>query len=169
MRKLLLFISLLIYVAQTVVEAQSEPEQWFDFWIGKWQVSWEQADGKMGGGTNTIEKILDDKVIQEHFVATEGNMAGFKGTSISVYSARGGSWHQAWADNQGGYFDFIGEKDGARRIFKTKVRKVEDKEIVQRMVFYDIGPDRFTWDWELSEDGGASWKLSWRIFYQRMK
>ena len=36
------------------------------------------------------------------------------------------------------------------------------------MVFYDIGENSLTWDWESSLDGGETWKLQWRIFYIRM-
>jgi len=37
------------------------------FWIGEWALTWDNADGTKGRGTNRIEKILDGKVIQENF------------------------------------------------------------------------------------------------------
>ncbi|MCG8320884.1 MAG: hypothetical protein MI921_15385 [Cytophagales bacterium] len=30
-----------------------------------------------------------------------------------------GSWHQAWADNPGGYFDFTGEINGDKKSLKS--------------------------------------------------
>ena len=35
------------------------------------------------------------------------------------------------------------------------------------MTFYNIAREKFDWDWETSEDGGATWTLRWRINYAR--
>lgn len=144
-----------------------EPEQYFDFWVGEWEVSWKEGD-RMGRGTNHIEKIFDGKVIRENFRVLEGQNAGFKGTSISVYQPRLEQWKQAWADNNGGYYDFTGKMDGDKRIFQTDQFEREDGSIfTRRMVFYDITENSLTWDWESSTDGGETWRLNWRIFYKR--
>lgn len=154
--------------AQTDVE-QLEPESYFDFWIGKWEVSWDEGEGKKGKGINIVEKTLDGNVIQENFRIEEGQRKGFKGTSISVYQARFERWKQAWADNQGGYYDFLGKIEGNKRIFETDVFELDDgREFTQRMVFYDITADSMTWDWEVSFDGGETWTLNWRIFYNKL-
>lgn len=172
--QLLKFLSLFILFlipftsfSQTSVE-NLELDEYFDFWVGEWNVSWEEEDG-MGCGTNHVEKTLDGTVIQENFRILEGGNKGFKGTSISVYQPRFERWKQAWADNNGGYFNFTGKVDGENRIFQTDVVSRDDKEFTQRMVFYDITEDSMTWDWEASEDGGETWTLNWRIFYERME
>ena len=134
----------------------------FDFWIGEWDLTWTSAEGKIGKGTNRISKILDGKVIQENFSDAEGN---FKGISISVYNPTKKMWHQAWADNQGGYFDFEGQVEGEKRIFRTQLKELNGEKIIQRMVFYNIHTKSLTWDWEISRDGGATWQLQWRINY----
>lgn len=147
--------------------SQDDESRWFDFWIGKWEVTWTQADGKTGKGTNTVTKILDNTVIQENFKAEEGSIKGYLGTSISVYNPKRKTWHQGYADNEGAYFNFIGERQGEKKIFKTDVLVNGEKQKIQRMVFYDIKDDNFVWDWEASEDGGKTWSLIWRINYQR--
>jgi len=139
----------------------------YDFWQGKWNATWKNQDGTVNHGTNHIEYIMDGKVLQEHFEIADGKQAGFKGTSISVFNPNTKQWHQAWADNQGGYFDFIGAKEGDKMIFNTKPVERDGKSIVLRMVFYDIKEDSFTWDWQGSQDGGATWNLLWRINYSR--
>lgn len=145
-----------------------EPQEYFDFWVGKWEVSWEEGDG-MGHGTNHIEKTLDGTVIQENFRILEGRNEGFKGTSISVYQPRFERWKQAWADNSSGYYDFTGKIDGEKRIFQTEtVDRGDGLPFTQRMIFYEITENSMTWDWESSEDGGETWTLNWRIFYKRM-
>jgi hypothetical protein len=153
--------------AQELQLDKLDTAQYFDFWVGKWKVTYDEGNGIKEYGTNTIDKILDEVVIRDSFEVTGGQNEGFKGTSISVYQPRLKRWKQAWADNQGGYFDLEGEFVSNKRIFKTQIFERGDKRIQQRMVFYDIKPNSFTWDWELSTDGGQSWTLSWRILYER--
>lgn len=169
---LLVTISVIIGISLNNSHAQIstdelEPERYFDFWLGSWELSWEDADGTIGQGTNHIEKVLDDKVIKENFEAHSGAYKGFIGKSYSVYNSDTDEWKQTWVDNEGGYLDFTGEFDGDKRIFKRKGVNPQGKKILQRMVFYDITSNSMTWDWEISEDNGETWQLRWRIFYER--
>jgi len=165
MKKFIFLSALCLFFASSY--AQEELGTAFDFWVGEWDLTWDEANGDVGKGTNHIIKILDGKVIQENFEATEGKNKGFKGTSLSVFNPRNETWHQAWADNQGGYFDFTGKVDGNKKIFMTENKTINGNLVVQRMVFYDISNDQLTWDWESSNDGGETWKLNWRINYRK--
>ena len=138
----------------------------FDFWVGDWNLTWKNQDGTTAVGTNHVLKILDGKVIQENFEDKKNN---FRGTSISVYNEKKREWHQAWADNQGGYFNFIGDISGDSRVFRTQMKEVDEKKIIQRMRFYDIKKDSLIWDWEMSKNDGQTWELQWRINYTRAK
>ncbi len=155
-------------ISQPTSLTETDTTAYFNFWVGTWKAKYDEGDGVKEHGTNTIDKILDGTVIRETFELISGNNAGFKGTSISVYQPQTKKWKQAWADNQGGYFDLEGEFIGEKRIFKTKVIERGGQKVQQRMVFYDITPRSFTWDWELSTDGGQTWALSWRIFYEKV-
>lgn len=169
MKTMILYSIFLGFIAiSTVSNAQELGPESFDFWVGKWDLTWDDGDGKVGKGTNHIIKTLDDKVIQENFEAVEGQLLGFKGTSLSVFNPNNKEWHQAWADNQGGYFNFVGDSDGDKKIFKTQPVERDNKTIILRMAFYDISDQALTWDWERSEDGGKTWNLSWRINYSRV-
>ena len=150
------------------ISAQDDEKSWFDFWVGKWEVSWSEGDGKIGRGTNNIVKILDNTVIQENFKVDEGTSKGYLGTSISVYNPARKMWHQGYADNQGAYFNLTGERQGDNLIFKTDMIKKGDNQFIQRMVFYDIKENSLLWDWESSQDGGKTWTLNWRISYKRI-
>ena len=120
-------------------------------------------------GKNHIFRVLDGKVLEENFAITAGKQAGFKGKSLSVYNPTTKVWRQAWTDNQGGYFDFYGSIDGEKKMFATQPREKDGKIIQQRMVFYNINLDKFTWDWEGTTDGGKTWNLLWRINYTRLE
>lgn len=148
--------------------SELKPEEYFDFWIGEWELSWTDNQGNRGAGTNLIEKTLDDVVIQENFEATEGSLEGYKGKSVSVYNPQRQSWYQTWVDNQGGYIDLKGLTDDDKRIFQTEERPgPQGGTIINRMVFYDIEKNSFTWDWESSNDGGETWTVNWQIHYKR--
>lgn len=147
-----------------VKQATPQPLDLFDFWVGDWDITW--ANGR---GRNTITKILDGKVIEENFVAAAGQngQPPLKGRSLSVYHTATKTWRQTWVDNQGGFIVLSALVDGDKRLFQTAPRKNGDKEVVQRMVFFDIQKSRFTWNWESSTDGGKTWQLTWQIHYQR--
>ncbi len=166
MKKVIIFIAFCCSYSFGHAQELTDPTL-FDFWVGKWDLTWDDGDGITGKGTNNIVRILDGKVIQENFHALEGKLSGFKGTSITVFKARFKTWKQSWADNKGGHLEFTGDLDGDKRIFKTQPREVNGKTIFQRMVFHDIKEDSLTWDWESTPDGGETWKLLWRISYKR--
>lgn len=147
--------------------SQLKPEQYFDFWVGSWDLTWKASDGKIGTGTNRIEKILDGKVILENFKAESGNLKGYEGKSVSVYETRTGNWKQTWVDNNSAYIDLTGKVEGNKRIFRTETTGPNGEKMLKRMVFYDITDNSFTWDWESSSDNGNSWELQWRIHYKR--
>jgi hypothetical protein len=137
----------------------------FDFWVGKWEVTWNNPNGTTGKAVNNIVKILDGKVIQENFV--DPSPGGLKGTSISVFNSQTKVWHQAWADNQGGYYDLEGGTENGIKYFRTKMREINGQKSFQRMKFYNITPNSFTWDWESTSDGGQTWTLQWRLNYKK--
>lgn len=134
-----------------------EPENQFDFWLGEWEVTW----GEDGNGTNHIKRILDDKVIQEHFVGGD-----LHGLSFSAYDPERNLWCQTWVDNNGTYLDFTGGFADGRMIL-TRDAIVKGEKCKQRMVWHNIEESRFDWHWERSDDSGITWRVLWQIKYVR--
>lgn len=161
------FLILLILTSNLGLKAQSLDEHTFDFWLGKWNLTWTGPNGAIEKGSNHIHTILDGKVIQENFEALTGSQKGFKGISISVYNSNAKTWRQTWMDNQSANINLMGKTDGDKRIFQTSEFEINGVKTTSRMVFYDITADSFVWDWEQSNDGGNSWSLAWRINYKR--
>ncbi|MDX1637190.1 MAG: hypothetical protein R3281_04415 [Balneolaceae bacterium] len=151
---------------QTTID-KLDPHEYFDFWVGSWDLTWEAPDGTIEHGTNRIEKILDGNVILENFRTESGRFEGYEGKSFSVYQKTTGKWRQTWVDDSSEYFDLTGKIEGNKRIFITEVPGPNGSTVLKRMVFYDITDDSFTWDWQSSSDGGETWKLLWRIHYER--
>lgn len=133
------------------------PENQFDFWLGEWNVTW----GEDGSGTNRIERILGDKIIQEKF--TGGDLHGL---SFSAYDAERSVWCQTWVDNNGSYLDFTGKFEDGKMIL-SRDAIVRGEACKQRMVWYNIEAKQFDWNWERSDDGGETWRVLWQIKYKR--
>ena len=132
-----------------------------DFWLGAWDVTWDGG----GRGTNTIRRILDDRVIEESFDGRDPESV-LLGRSLSVLDARDGRWRQTWVDSSGAYLDLVGvEVDG--RITFQRDAVVDGVPVVQRMVWLDVTPDAMRWQWQRSADGGSTWQVAWEIAYRR--
>ena len=140
----------------------SEASQ-FDFWVGNWDLY--TADTL--NANNTIYKVMDGCTVQENFSDTKN---GYFGKSWSVYSPVSKEWHQTWVDNQGGYIALTGTFEEGKMTLTTAPRKLPNgKEIISRMIFYNIAKDSFDWDWQATNDAGATWKSNWKIHYVRKK
>lgn len=143
----------------------SSPEaSQFDFWIGEWNVEWKNKDGTKAEGTNVVNSILGKCVIEENFNGNPGVF--FKGKSFSVYNPVKKIWQQTWVDDQGGYMVFTGGMEEGKMILSRRISR-DDKELIQRMVFYNISKDKLDWNWESSTDGGKTWTLNWKLIYTK--
>ncbi len=129
-----------------------------NFWVGTWRAEW---DGGMG--TNTIVKSHNDCIVNENFQSPTLN-----GISISMYDSITNQWRQTWMDDQGGFYDFYGKKDGDDYIFHTLPTK-DQPLIYQRMLFTNIEKNHFNWLWQKTSDNGKSWEEIWQINYSRIK
>jgi hypothetical protein len=83
-----------------------------------------------------------------------------------VYSPGRGKWLQTWVDNSGGYLDFEGGWADGRMVLSRRAER-DGKTFLQRMVFYNISDHALDWNWERSDDGGATWNPLWVIHYTR--
>ncbi len=142
-----------------------------DFWVGDWdlthraRVARDKDQWQDGTGTNSVRKILDGCVVEEHF---EDKSQGFKGQSVSTYDLMRHQWLQTWVDNSGEYLPFTGGLENGKMIL-SQPAKINGKDGIKRMVFHDIKPDSFDWDWENTIDGGKTWVTMWHIHYTRHK
>jgi hypothetical protein len=134
----------------------------FDFWLGEWSAEW----GEGGHGTNMITKTMGGCVILENFTDLDPGPDALLGMSVSIYVAKESCWKQTWVDNQGGYLDFKGGMTDGQMVLSRETQ-VDGQTVRQRMVWHDIQPDSFEWNWDRSRDGGETWKTLWHIVYRR--
>lgn len=136
-----------------------------DFWLGRWNVRWDAVEGiPAGEGVNTITREYGGCVIQEAFEGGPAT-ANLIGHSVSTYHAPLQRWRQTWVDNQGGYFALVGGPESGKFVLVSS--RLADNTPVQRMVFEDITRTSLTWRWQMTPDGGTTWRDQWVIYYAR--
>lgn len=160
-----LFFSLFVVPFSIAEEQPADPSE-LDFWIGNWQVSWEDEAGETHRGTNTISRILNGKVIKEEFDASEA--LKFTGSSFSVLDSLTGKWKQTWVDSNGTYMDFEGHALDDSFVFERAYTNAKGEAVENRMVFHSIEADSLIWDWEGRKATDTEWKLLWRLHYERL-
>jgi hypothetical protein len=163
MRLYIVTVAFLFVAGAAVAQTQSNtppPEaSQFDFWVGEWDATW----GENLHGVNRVTKRWGMVVVEE-FDGRPG--MALEGHSVSVYDVPSKQWKQTWVDNQGSYLDFTGGfADG--RMTLSRSFEQNGKTVHQRMVWYDIQPKQFDWNWERSLDGGKTWEVVWKIRYVR--
>jgi len=158
---------LLSFVSASVQTSVPPETKQFDFWIGDWKCSGESYDAKGTAthtdATNTITSEFDGHVVQEHF-----QTGSFHGTSVSVYVPTRKQWFQTWVDNQGAYIALSGNMEGGKMILQTLANPKRPKA-ANRMIFENISPESFDWNWQSTKDGGKNWTLNWHLHYDRVK
>jgi hypothetical protein len=88
--------------------------------------------------------------------------------SVSAYNIKTGKWQQTWVDSEESYLDFTGEFKDNRMVLQRKAM-MDGKEVLQRMLWYDITKNRLTWNWERSDDEGKTWTVLLQIKYSRKR
>jgi len=141
----------------------------FDFWIGEWEAY--NLKGQKAGDSK-IELILDSCIILENWTsASIIKGLRYAGKSYNTYNAATKKWQQYWVDNTGGvteYFDGHFEND--KIILQTANIKQPDRtNKIQKMTFFNLGPDKVRQFGESSTDEGKTWKTDFDLEYRRKK
>lgn len=134
----------------------------FDFWVGDWDV--KNAQGQLLG-TNTIERVVEGCLLVENWTGALGG----SGKSFNFFDAAKGKWHQTWVGFQGGILQLDGEyKDGALH-YTGATRYTAGQETLERLTFFNLGPDRVRQLHEQSTDAGKTWNIAFDGYYFRKK
>lgn len=164
MRSLVLFLAagalLVIAVTVLAVRISAAPalpgcttanDRQFDFWVGDWNVY--DPTGKQLQGTNTVTLDLGRCVVHEHWKGTDGSV----GESFNFYYPETKKWHQTWVSNAG-YLLLDGGMVGKSMVLTGSRTGRTGRHVIDRISYTpDVGGSvRQIWD--LSIDGGKTWK-----------
>jgi tetratricopeptide (TPR) repeat protein len=157
------FQTLLALIERKARVCMNIPEyRQFDFWVGDWEVRTQQGQVV---GSNSV-KLLEDGCIVEENWTSAGD--GQTGKSFNFYNPMTKKWHQSYMGNDAGNWMMDGEyKDGAMRL--VGMIYSPRRQVMTRMTFFNLGPDKVRQLGEISEDAGANWKVTWDAIYLRKK
>lgn len=134
----------------------------FDFWVGNWEV--KNPKGELEG-TNRIDVIEGGCAIQEHW--DDGH--GMTGTSFNTYDLGSHKWHQTWVDNMGSLLVLNGELTGGKMVLSGEMasRIAPGKTVLHRITWTPVDANHVRQFWEVSRDGGKTWKVNFDGMYTR--
>src|SRR5689334_23117429 len=169
MKKTFLLLCIIVFVLSANAQKPcSGPEyRQFDFWIGEWE-----AFGVKGqkAGDSKISLVLDScTIVEEWTSATVQRGLRFAGKSYNMYNAAKHRWQQYFVDNTGTITEYCnGHYENNKMILQTDNIKVNDSTwLIQKMTFYNLGPDKVRQHGENSSDGGKTWTTSFDLEYRR--
>jgi hypothetical protein len=154
--------------AQSTATPQQPPcssaeHRHFDFWIGEWDVA--MPDGKPAG-KNRITAILNGCVLLEEWTGAGGG----SGKSFNLFVARQGQWHQTWVDGNGGILELDGGLNGSGEMVLSGDQALrEGGTALNRITWTPRSANEVRQHWEVSTDGGATWRTAFDGMYRRVK
>jgi hypothetical protein len=132
----------------------------FDFWIGTWDVF--NPQGRLVG-TNTIDSILGGCVLHEQW-RSAGQSRGF---SYNMFDRVTRRWHQTWVDNGGLLLLLDGELQAGAMVLSGLSTSPQGQPVVNRITWTPFTPDSLRQLWEISNDQGKTWSVSFDGTYVR--
>lgn len=132
----------------------------FDFWIGQWSVT--NAAGKPAG-RNRIEPILGGCALRETWTGAGGS----NGTSYNAWDAQRRRWHQTWMDDDGLVLRLEGGLENGRMVLTGETRDSSGAAVLNRITWQETGPGAVRQLWEVSPDGGRTWRAVFDGRYKR--
>lgn len=144
---LIIFIAFIcsfpLYAQESKCNCCTDNHEAFDFWIGSWEVTNRQ--GKVAG-TNRIERIQGNCVLQENWKGANG---AYTGTSNNFFNDKTKQWEQIWFDNQGQTLHLKGKRIGNQMILQSEEKMNRDgKPYINRITWTknDDGTVRQLWE-----------------------
>jgi hypothetical protein len=141
----------------------SRPEhRQFDFWVGQWDVT--TPNGRKAG-TNRITPIDGGCALREEWTGASGS----SGTSLNIFDAATGRWHQTWVGNDGLLLQLDGGmKDGSMELTGA-TPGASGARTLHRIRWTPLSgePARVRQLWESSTDGGRTWSVAFDGTYTR--
>jgi hypothetical protein len=132
----------------------------FDFWIGDWEV----RDMGALSGHNSIRPILDGCVLQE----TWSGVSGSAGSSLNFYDPLRRHWRQFWVWREGTTLELEGDFRDGKMVLEGESLGRNGEKQRNRISWSSNADGSVRQHWQISRDGGVTWKTEFDGEYRRM-
>lgn len=134
----------------------------FDFWIGEWTVT---SNGQPAG-SNTIHPVHNGCALQENWQGS--GSGGISGSSINIYDAATGRWHQTWVDASGTLLQLDGGPINGAMVLSGERPAPTGNGTALHRISWTPNPDASVRQlWEASPDQGQTWNVLFDGLYVR--
>lgn len=134
----------------------------FDFWVGSWSV--KTAAGRYAG-KNVIDTAFGGCVVREHWVGADG----MTGSSLNLYDAVSGRWHQTWVDSRGELLLLDGGFQRGKMVLRGQRPARLGGRVLHEITWEPLAGGRVRQVWSQSSDGGATWRVVFDGRYERLQ
>jgi len=130
----------------------------FDYLLGDWEFTSEGRDYGKSGGRWSALRLDTGEILDEYRVLGDNGQTFYVSTTIRAYNASADRWELISMDAGGGLQDF-----GTAQLVNSEMRIEQKfgvaggKPAMLRIRYYNIQPDRFSWNADASKDGGQTW------------
>lgn len=125
----------------------------FDFWLGDWD--FVGTDGKKSTEDRVVH-VLGGCALQENWTGVKSG----QGLSFSAYDPATKRWHQTLMDDSGAVLKLEGEFVEGKMVLvgQRPSQKEKGVTITHRIVWTPLPDHRVKQYWELSTNGGRTWR-----------
>ncbi len=135
----------------------------FDFWLGRWEVF---APNGTKAGDNVIASIADGCALAESW----SGRGGVTGRSLNIFDKADRKWHQTWVDSSGSLLQLSGALAGNAMVLGATGPDPDTpgSTLTQRITWTPNADGSVRQHWEVSADGGKTWKTAFDGRYVRV-
>jgi tetratricopeptide (TPR) repeat protein len=147
----------------SIKSCENTPEtKQLNFWVGEWDV-YNPQEQKVGD--SKIEKLFTGCVILENWKSLTGN----EGKSFNHYDLNDKKWHQYWIDQNANTITYEGNYDSTKKalVYYSYDHAKDEKPYMNRLTFFDLGPDTVRQFSQKSTDEGKTWTTDYDFTYRR--
>jgi hypothetical protein len=148
--------------AQPASACQAAEHRQFDFWLGEWTVT-GGPDGSTPQGRNTIARASSGCALLEHWRSTRGT----EGMSLNAWDATRKEWTQFWIGGDGTLLHLRGGLVGEAMVMQGELPKADGGTQRQRITWTPKPDGSVEQRWEVSDDDGGTWSISFLGYYRR--
>jgi hypothetical protein len=130
----------------------------FDYLLGDWEFTAEDKEWGRYGGRWSAVKLDDGQILDEYRVLDDKGGTIYVTTTVRNYNKFLERWELIGADGGAGLRDFgTATRSGDEVRIEQTFGASSDKPALWRIRYHSIKPDRFSWEADVSKDGGKNW------------
>jgi hypothetical protein len=130
----------------------------FDYLLGDWEFTTVSKQYGKGRGYWSAIRLATGAILDEFRIVGDNNETYYVTTTVRAYNAARDRWELVGMDGAGGLQDIgYGNRKGGEVHIEQQFSVSTGKPNTLRIRYYNIQPDRFSWNADASRDGGKTW------------